>query len=104
MSSAEFARVFAEGATFAGQFRIARLLGAGGMGAVYVAEQLSTGSARALKVMRPELVHNSQLVERFTREARVGARIPSDHVVQVIAAGIDTESGMPWLAMELLQG
>src|SRR5262249_43792987 len=34
----------------------------------------------------------------------IGARIHSDHVVQVVAAGVDGESGLPWLAMELLQG
>src|SRR5262249_6721970 len=38
------------------------------------------------------------------QEARVTARIESEHVVQVVAAGVDAATGMPWLAMELLEG
>jgi serine/threonine-protein kinase len=90
------------GTIFAGDFRIVSPLSSGGMGVVYVADQLSTGSQRALKIMLPELLNDQELRDRFLREARVCARIPSDHVVQVVAAGID--SGTPWLAMELLHG
>ena len=90
------------GTIFAGDFRIVSPLNTGGMGVVYVADQLSTGSKRALKIMLPELLNDQELLDRFLREARVCARIPSDHVVQVVAAGID--AGTPWLAMELLHG
>src|SRR5205823_12475734 len=41
---------------------------------------------------------------RFAQEAQIGAGIESEHVVEVIDAGIDAERGMPWLAMELLKG
>lgn len=92
------------GAILGGDFRIERQLGAGGMGAVYVAEQLSTGRKRALKLMHPSLVSDTKLRERFEQEARVGARIPSDHVVQVIAAGVDESTGSPFIVMELLEG
>ncbi len=92
------------GAVFAGDFRIVRPLSEGGMGSVFVVEQLSTGAQRALKLMRREIVADPGLRERFLQEARVGARIPSDHVVQVIGAGIEPSSGTPWLVMELLQG
>lgn len=74
------------------------------MGSVFVVEQLSTGARRALKLMHPALVSSPKLRERFEQEARVGARIPSDHVVAVLSAGIDDASGMPWLVMELLEG
>ena len=74
------------------------------MGAVYVAEQRSTGALRALKLMHPELVANVTARRRFEQEARVGSRIESDYVVQVVAAGVDDATGMPWLAMELLEG
>ena len=94
----------ATGTVFAGEFRIVRLLGEGGMGAVYVAEQLSTGKLRALKTMHAPLVSNPQLRDRFVLEAQIGARIDSEHVVDVVAAGVDAATGMPWLAMELLQG
>jgi eukaryotic-like serine/threonine-protein kinase len=87
-----------------GEFRIVRPLSAGGMGAVYVAEQASTGKLRALKLMHPQLCADARLRERFEQEARVGALVESDHVVQVIGAGVDAASGVPWLAMELLEG
>lgn len=47
----------APGTVFAGDYRIERPLSQGGMGAVYVASQLSTGKLRALKLMHPGLVH-----------------------------------------------
>ena len=92
------------GVVFAGDFRVVRPLKEGGMGAVYVVEQLSTSKPRALKVMLPDLVAQPSLRKRFETEARVGARIRSDHVVEVIASGVDAASGMPWLVMELLEG
>jgi serine/threonine protein kinase len=92
------------GAEFAGEFRIVRPLSEGGMGAVYVVEQVSTGKQRALKVMHPSLVGDESLRQRFVQEARIGAKIDSDHVVEVVAAGIDPATSTPWLAMELLQG
>jgi len=74
------------------------------MGTVYVVEQLSTGKLRALKLMLPQLVSDPSLRKRFEQEARVGARIESEHIVDVVGAGVDAATGTPWLAMELLQG
>ena len=90
-------------AVVGGDFRVIEPLGAGGMGAVYVAEQLSTGRRRALKVMHRQSMGEPRHHERFIREAKVGALIKSQHVVEVIAAGVD-RTGMPWLVMELLEG
>jgi formylglycine-generating enzyme required for sulfatase activity/serine/threonine protein kinase len=92
------------GQIFAGDFLVVRPLSQGGMGAVYVVEQQSTGKPRALKLMQPELVADARLRKRFEQEARVAARIESEHVVEVIGAGVDAATGTPWLAMELLQG
>ncbi len=94
----------AVGTVFAGDFRVERFLGRGGMGAVYVAHQISTGRDRALKVMHPSLVREEKHRMRFEQEARVGSRIKSEHVVEVIAAGVDTATGIPFLVMELLEG
>lgn len=74
------------------------------MGEVYVAEQLSTGKQRALKMLHPELAHYPALRARFAQEARVASLIDSEHVVEVVAAGVDASTGRPWLAMELLDG
>jgi eukaryotic-like serine/threonine-protein kinase len=92
------------GVVVGGDFRIVAPLATGGMGALYVVEQLSTGKRRALKVMHPSLVQDPGMRERFVQEARVGGMVPSDHVVEVLAAGIDPSLGVPWLAMELLNG
>jgi serine/threonine protein kinase len=92
------------GQIFAADFRVVRPLSQGGMGSVYVVEQLSTQQQRALKLMHPELVRDPRLRQRFEQEARIGGQIPSDHIAQVISAGVDAASGTPWLAMELLQG
>ena len=92
----------APGAIFASDFRIVRPLSEGGMGSVYVVDQLSTGAQRALKLMKRELVADQTMQARFLQEARASARIASDHVVQVISAGV--EAGTPWLVMELLVG
>jgi eukaryotic-like serine/threonine-protein kinase len=94
----------APGTVFAGDYRIVRPLASGGMGAVYVAMQLSTGKQRALKVMLPALVGSPELLRRFEQEARIGAHIASEHVVEVQAAGVDAPTGFPYLVMELLDG
>jgi serine/threonine protein kinase len=92
------------GTIIGGDFRVVSPLAEGGMGAVYVALQMSTARPRALKVLRSELLNAPGIAERFTLEARVAARIRSDHVVEVIAAGWDPTLRVPWLAMELLEG
>ncbi len=92
------------GSVFAGDFEVLRPLGEGGMGAVYVVRQRSTGVERALKVMHPQLVNDDKLRQRFLQEAKIGAQIESDHVVAVVGAGVDGDKGVPWIAMELLKG
>jgi serine/threonine protein kinase/formylglycine-generating enzyme required for sulfatase activity len=92
------------GTVVGGEFEIVGPLSAGGMGAVYVAQQKSVGRRRALKVMHRELLADAKLRDRFVQEAKIGATIESEHVVEVIAAGIDEQLKMPWLAMEMLEG
>ncbi|WP_437668909.1 protein kinase domain-containing protein [Sorangium sp. So ce131] len=94
----------APGTVLGGDFRIVRPLSQGGMGAVFVAEQLSTGKPRAVKLMHAQIAQDARFRERFEQEARVGARIESEHVVEVVAAGVDPATQTPWLAMELLDG
>jgi len=91
------------GTVFANDYKVVRLLDQGGMGAVYVAEQLSTGQERALKLLHPWVLGKDPNAQaHFEQEARVASIVPNAHIVQVIGAGV--VDGMPWLAMELLQG
>jgi len=92
------------GTVFAGDYRVVRPLSAGGMGAVFVVQQLSTGKLRALKVMHEDLVYDAVSRQRFEQEARIGSRIASEHVVEVQAAGVDADTRVPYLVMELLEG
>lgn len=98
------APLLAPGTVIGGDFVIERPLQEGGMGAVFVALQRSTGKKRALKIMHRELAREPLFQKRFEQEARVGAAIASDHVVEVVAAGIDDAAGAPYLVMELLEG
>ncbi len=102
--SAESRDEASPGTVFGGDFRILRPLASGGMGSVFVAEQLSTGRLRALKLMQPQLAADPSFRRRFEQEARIGSLIRSDHVVEVIAAGVDASTEAPWLVMELLSG
>lgn len=92
------------GKEFGNDFRIIEPLKHGGMGSVYIVEQAQTGARRALKLMHPQLVQDPKFRKRFEQEARIGAQIKSEHVVQVIAAGVDAATGSAWLVMELLEG
>ena len=92
------------GAVVGHDYMIVRPLRRGSMGALYVAEQLSTASLRALKILRREYVSDETLFKRFEREAQMAARIPSEHVTQIIASGVDEKLHAPWISMELLQG
>ncbi|MCR9246357.1 MAG: bifunctional serine/threonine-protein kinase/formylglycine-generating enzyme family protein [bacterium] len=85
-----------------GGCRIDSLLGRGAMGAVYRATQIRLNRQVAVKVMRPELLTDSRMLERFESEARVVAQFQSPHVVMVHDVGF--EHGVHFLVMELVRG
>jgi len=85
-----------------GDYRIIGLLGQGGMGAVYRAEDIKLQREVALKVMRPDIAANPVSKDRFLREARAVAALKHDHIVSIYQVG--EEDGVPFLAMELLEG
>ncbi|XXY17994.1 serine/threonine-protein kinase [Sorangium sp. So ce216] len=93
-----------DGAVFAERYRIVRCIAAGGMGAVYEVIHLETNRRRALKVMLPHFVQSEELKDRFRQEARVAADIESEFIVDVFDAGVDPQTKMPFLVMELLRG
>ncbi len=92
------------GTIIADEFEVVERLAGGGMGEVYVARQRSTGALRAIKRLHAHLLTDEVSRTRFEREAKVVAKIESQHVAQVIAAGIDRARGEPFIAMEYLRG
>lgn len=85
-----------------GEYRILGVLGRGGMGAVFLAEQPSLGRQIALKVMRADGLFFADSRERFRREAGAIARLEHPGIVKVFEAG--EEDGVPYFAMERIQG
>ncbi len=85
-----------------GPYRIVKQLGQGGMGAVYLAFDTRLGRKLALKVMLPRFAADASAKERFLREARAAAQISHDNVVTVYEA--DERDGIPFIAMQFLQG
>jgi serine/threonine-protein kinase len=93
-----------EGEIFGARYRVVRKIALGGMGAVYEVMHLETERRLALKVMLPHIVQSDEMRDRFRREARVAAQVQSEHIVDVLDAGVDDASGMPFMVMELLRG
>ncbi len=85
-----------------GRYRVVALLGEGGMGFVFRAEDEVLRRPVALKVMRQEVAAQPTARERFLREGRAAAAIKSDHVITIYDVG--EENGVVFLAMEFLAG
>ncbi|MEO7330869.1 MAG: protein kinase [Minicystis sp.] len=102
--------VLAPDTIFASDYRILRVLAESGAGTVYVAEQISTGISRALKLFHPPITLEPPDRARFLTEANRGTTLKHPGYVEVIAAGIEGEGEgegegeTPWMAMELLMG
>lgn len=92
------------GTVLEGRFEIERLLGEGGMGRVYVADETRLRRRCAVKVLLPELSQDKDCVERFLHEAQAIAQIHHENVVDIYHLGEDATSGVVFFAMELLQG
>jgi len=83
--------------------RLERPLGAGGMGAVWVAQHLALQTYVVVKFMSPELAKDPQNVLRFAHEAAAASQVKSPHVVQMFDHGV-SQDGIPFIVMELLEG
>ena len=85
-----------------GGYRILKVLGVGGMGGVFLAEDIQLQRRVALKLMRPRTAATAGAAERFLREARAAAALRHDHIITIYQVG--EEAGVPFLAMEFLEG
>ena len=91
------------GRTVADRYLIAKKLGEGGMGAVYLATHKILEKQVALKVLHGEFARKPDLVERFIQEAKAASRIRHENVIDISDFG-STPDGLVFFAMELLQG
>ncbi|MCB9586856.1 MAG: protein kinase [Polyangiaceae bacterium] len=86
-----------------GKYRIVRLLGEGGMGAVYEGENTRIHRRVAIKVLHSGVAENADAVQRFEREAQAAGRIGSQHIVEVLDLG-DLPDGDRYMVMEFMDG
>ena len=86
----------------AGRYRLLRVLGSGGMGRVYLAEDEVLHRRVAVKLLLPHHADDPRFVERFRREARAAAALSHPHVVAVYDLGED--EGTPYIVMQCVRG
>src|SRR5256714_15382231 len=91
------------GQTLADKYRIEKLIKNGGMGAVYLGKHVLMDKTVAIKVLRPSLALDDNVVRRFSREAKAASRISTPHAVSVTDFG-ESENGVVFLVMEYLDG
>jgi serine/threonine protein kinase len=83
-------------------FQLDRLIARGGMGSVWSAFNTQLETPVAVKFMSPSAMSSPEMVGRFLREAKAAAQLRSPHVVQIFEHGV--HEGLPYIAMELLEG
>jgi serine/threonine-protein kinase len=91
------------GTVLEGAYRLVRLIGQGGMGAVYEAVQLRLQKRVAIKLMMQTAISDQISLARFHREAQVTSRLGHPHLVNVVDFGT-AETGQPYMVMEYLEG
>ncbi|MGO8999914.1 MAG: serine/threonine protein kinase [Polyangiaceae bacterium] len=91
------------GDILAGKYRVERLIGRGGMGAVFAAEHMLLNQRVAVKLLLGELVSSQEATTRFMNEARAAAQIQGDHVARVLDIG-QLPTGTPYMVLEYLDG
>ncbi len=91
------------GEMFDGRYRVIHKLGEGGMGAVYKAQQISTGKPVAIKVIAKSLTENPATVRRFQREVKLQSKLEHPNIVTVIDFA-RTKDGQYFFVMPFVEG
>ncbi len=92
----------APGTILAGRYEILTVLGTGGMGSVYKAQDRELDRLVALKVIRPELARNAAIVDRFKQELRLSSQVTHRNVVRMY--DLSEDAGMRFVTMEMVAG
>jgi eukaryotic-like serine/threonine-protein kinase len=91
------------GQTLDGRYRLIKILGQGGMGAVYLGQHIVIGRQVAIKFLHAEFASNPDVVKRFYREAQAAAAIRQRNIIEVLDVGV-APWNEPFLVMEYLEG
>jgi serine/threonine protein kinase len=88
--------------TLTGRYEIVRLLGRGGMAVVFLAQDLVLEREVAIKVLPPELSHDSKLIPRFQQEAKTAARLDHPNIIPIYR--VESEAGLNYFVMKYVNG
>jgi len=91
------------GTVLEGKYEVMRLLGEGGMGAVYEAQHKVIGRRVAVKFLRSDFTSDQQALQRFLREAQIAGSLGHGNICEVTDIG-EAEGGAPYMLMPLLEG
>lgn len=91
------------GTLWADKYHLIEVLGEGGMGIVFKARNRINGQIRAVKILKPDLILDSDALRRFQQEAKAAARLMHPNVIQVIDDGVGL-NGTPYIVMEYAEG
>jgi tetratricopeptide (TPR) repeat protein/predicted Ser/Thr protein kinase len=95
-------RVLADGSLLGHRYQIVQILGEGGMGAVYKAKDLELNRLVAIKVIRPELAKNSDIIDRFKQELLLSQKVTHRNVIRIYDLG--EGDGVKFITMEFVEG
>src|SRR5207248_2222483 len=87
-----------------GEYAVLAVLGAGGMGAVYLVKDRNIGKRFVLKVLHGWLAHRRDLKERFEHEGRALGHLSHEGIIEIFHLGRTAEKKMPYYLMEVLSG
>ena len=88
--------------TLAGRYEITRLLGRGGMAVVFLAEDLALERQVAIKVLPPEMSHDTKLIPRFQQEAKTAAKLDHPNIIPIYR--VESEAGLVYFVMKYVTG
>jgi serine/threonine protein kinase len=86
----------------AGRYTVQKLLGAGGMGAVFLADDLALERAVAIKVLPPDMSRDERVVARFQREAKTAAKLDHPNIIPIHR--VESENGLHYFVMKYVTG